>query len=141
LAAGRSNSLIFHVESGSVHNARNLSERLSDCWFSRFVHPPYSPDLTPCDFFLFGHRRKHLKLSGYGPPDLNFCLFILLSECRWTSGTSGWVFECDCLIGIKPELNFRPLSDTDVHDIINSNLRYRWSCNCCKFERFSISVN
>jgi hypothetical protein len=26
-------------------------------------HPPYSPDLTPCDFFLFS--KKKLKLKGY----------------------------------------------------------------------------
>jgi hypothetical protein len=25
-------------------------------------HPPYSPDLAPCDFFLF--TKKELKLKG-----------------------------------------------------------------------------
>jgi hypothetical protein len=24
-------------------------------------HPPYSPDLVPCDFFLFPLIKKHLK--------------------------------------------------------------------------------
>jgi hypothetical protein len=27
-----------------------------------FHHPPYSPDLAPCDFFLF--PKKKLKLKG-----------------------------------------------------------------------------
>jgi hypothetical protein len=24
-------------------------------------HPVYSPDLSPCDFWLFGHAKKQLK--------------------------------------------------------------------------------
>ena len=28
-------------------------------------HPPYSPDLSPCDFFLFSRIKKHLKGHRY----------------------------------------------------------------------------
>jgi hypothetical protein len=24
-------------------------------------HPPYSPDLVPCDFFLFPHMKRQMK--------------------------------------------------------------------------------
>jgi histone-lysine N-methyltransferase SETMAR len=28
-------------------------------------HPPYSPDLTPCDFFLFGYVKHVLEGSEF----------------------------------------------------------------------------
>ena len=31
-------------------------------------HPPYSPDLSPCDFFLFPHVKKHLPGTCYDSP-------------------------------------------------------------------------
>ena len=30
--------------------------------------PPYSPDLAPCDFFLFPHVKKQLRGTGYDSP-------------------------------------------------------------------------
>jgi len=29
-------------------------------------HPPYSPDLAPCDFFLFPKLKTHLKGYHFG---------------------------------------------------------------------------
>jgi len=29
-------------------------------------HPPNSPDLAPCDFFLFPKLKTHLKLKHFG---------------------------------------------------------------------------
>ena len=31
-------------------------------------HPPYSPDLAPCDFFLFPHVKKQLRGTRYDSP-------------------------------------------------------------------------
>ena len=31
--------------------------------------PPYSPDLSPCDFFLFPHLKNHLKGRNFGTLD------------------------------------------------------------------------
>jgi transposase len=31
--------------------------------------PPYSPDLSPCDFFLFPRLKNHLKESHFGTLD------------------------------------------------------------------------
>ena len=31
-----------------------------------FPHPPYSPDLAPCDFFLFPKLKTHLKEHHFG---------------------------------------------------------------------------
>jgi hypothetical protein len=41
-------------------------------------HPPYSPDLAPCDFFLFGYGKGKLVGKQYETPD------DLVSEVRNT---------------------------------------------------------
>jgi hypothetical protein len=28
-------------------------------------HPPYSPDLAPCDFFLFPHMKRQMKRKRF----------------------------------------------------------------------------
>ena len=30
------------------------------------THPPYSPDLAPCDFFLFPRLKKNMKGKRFG---------------------------------------------------------------------------
>jgi hypothetical protein len=32
-------------------------------------HPPYSPDLAPCDFFLFGYIKEMLKDQSFETQD------------------------------------------------------------------------
>jgi cbb3-type cytochrome oxidase subunit 1 len=44
-------------------------------------HPPYSPDLAPSDFFLFGYVKG--KLMGYGaetPSELFVHIRVILAE-------------------------------------------------------------
>jgi hypothetical protein len=44
-------------------------------------HPPYSPDLAPSDFFLFGHVKG--KLMGYRvetPSEILVCIRVILAE-------------------------------------------------------------
>jgi hypothetical protein len=44
-------------------------------------HPPYSPDLAPSDFFLFGYLKR--KLMGYhteSPSELLIQIRVILSE-------------------------------------------------------------
>ena len=31
--------------------------------------PPYSPDLAPSDFYLFGHQKKHLREKIFADKD------------------------------------------------------------------------
>jgi len=37
--------------------------------FLWFLSPPYSPDLSPCDFFLFPQLKNHLKGRHFGTLD------------------------------------------------------------------------
>jgi hypothetical protein len=51
---GRVTHLTPHSDNAPVHNAKRASERLTKYELLRLTHPPDSPDLSPCDFFLFG---------------------------------------------------------------------------------------
>ncbi|UYV71091.1 CLCN3 [Cordylochernes scorpioides] len=59
----RSKSWILHHDNAPAHTALKISEFLQDHSTSVFPQPPYSPDLAPCDFFLFGKLKKKVKGS------------------------------------------------------------------------------
>jgi len=37
--------------------------------FEQLSHPPYSPDLTPSDFYLFRHLKQHLRGTRFFDDD------------------------------------------------------------------------
>ncbi|UYV76850.1 hypothetical protein LAZ67_14002195, partial [Cordylochernes scorpioides] len=57
----RSKSWILHHDNTPAETALKISKFLQDHSTSVFPQPPYSPDLAPCDFFLFGKLKKKLK--------------------------------------------------------------------------------
>ncbi|UYV67099.1 hypothetical protein LAZ67_4003889 [Cordylochernes scorpioides] len=59
----RSKSWILHHDNAPAHTALKISMFLQDHSTSVFTQPPYSPDLAPCDFFLFGKLKKKVKGS------------------------------------------------------------------------------
>jgi len=40
---------------------RHVQAAIAECGFHEMNHPPYSPDLALCDYFLFRHLKKHLQ--------------------------------------------------------------------------------
>jgi transposase len=36
-------------------------EKIEELGFIMLPQPPYSPDLAPCDFFVFGYLKQHLE--------------------------------------------------------------------------------
>ncbi|UYV66476.1 hypothetical protein LAZ67_4001822 [Cordylochernes scorpioides] len=54
----RSKSWILHHDNAPAHKALKISKFLQDHSTTVFPQPPYSPDLAPCDFFLFGKLKK-----------------------------------------------------------------------------------
>jgi transposase len=43
------------------YNGAKITEKLEKRHLSRAAHRPYSPDLSPCDFSLFGILKKRMK--------------------------------------------------------------------------------
>jgi hypothetical protein len=43
------------------HNGRKGTDELGNLKLDCVTHPPYSPDLSPCDFWLFGMLKQNIK--------------------------------------------------------------------------------
>jgi len=50
------------------NRVRRVCCEIADKWFlhTMLPHPPYSPDLAPCDFFLFSKLKTHIKGHHFG---------------------------------------------------------------------------
>ena len=53
----------FHHDKAPVHNSNILTDYLTKMGIKTVLHSPYSPDLFPCDFWLFPKLKE--KLRGY----------------------------------------------------------------------------
>ena len=54
--------LIIHHDNALVHRSFKISQFLAKNNMTVIPHPPYSPDLAPCDFFLF--PKLKLRMEG-----------------------------------------------------------------------------
>jgi hypothetical protein len=52
---------ILHHDYAPVHDALRVREFLAKKAITEMDRPPYSPDLAPCDFWLFSKLRNALK--------------------------------------------------------------------------------
>jgi len=60
---------MLHHDNAPCHTAISLNEFLAKKGISVVPQPPYSPDLSPCDFFLFPKLKFHLKGHHFGNLD------------------------------------------------------------------------
>ena len=58
-----------------------VADRFKELGLKRLDSPPYSPDLAPSDFFLFGYLKR--KIEGYELNDENQ-LFEKVSETLYS---------------------------------------------------------
>ncbi|VVC44823.1 Hypothetical protein CINCED_3A022962 [Cinara cedri] len=57
----KNNSWILHQDNAPAHNALSVKQYLAGKRTPVLEHAPYSPDLAPCDFFLFPKIKSALK--------------------------------------------------------------------------------
>jgi transposase len=55
--------LIVHADNARPHTAKVSTQFLAENRMKPAPHPPYSPDLAPCDFYLFGYVKQ--RLAGF----------------------------------------------------------------------------
>ena len=60
---------MLHHDNAPCHTAISVNECLSKKVISLVPQPPYSPDVSPCDFFLFPKLKFHLKSRHFGTVD------------------------------------------------------------------------
>ena len=51
----------FHKNNAPVHNSILVTDYLTKTGIKTVPQPPYSPDLAPCDFWLFPKLKEKLK--------------------------------------------------------------------------------
>ena len=56
-------NLILHFDNARPHIAKSTTEKIDELHWERLEQPPYSPDISPCDFFLFGYVKS--KFPSY----------------------------------------------------------------------------
>ncbi len=66
-AAGERSFFLLH-DNASPHTADDTVELLQQSGIPLLDHPPYSPDLAPCDYFLFPRLKN--DLSGHRFPNI-----------------------------------------------------------------------
>jgi transposase len=54
-------SFPVHMDNSMCHNSAKITEKLEKRHIARAPHPPYSPDLSLCDFWLFMTLKQKMK--------------------------------------------------------------------------------
>lgn len=54
-------NVFLHWDNARIHTTKKVDEYLKKHKIRKIPHPPYSPDISPCDFFLFGFLKKKLE--------------------------------------------------------------------------------
>jgi hypothetical protein len=49
------------MDNSACHNSHKITDKLTAADIARVLHPLYSPDLSPCDFWLFRFLKKSMK--------------------------------------------------------------------------------
>ena len=60
---------MLHHNNAPCYTAISVNEFLAKKGTSVVPQPPYSPDLSPCDFFLFPKLKFHLNGCHFGTVD------------------------------------------------------------------------
>ena len=55
----------FHQDNAPVHKSILVTDYLTQMGIKMVPHPPYSPDLAPCDFWLFPKLKENLRGNRY----------------------------------------------------------------------------
>lgn len=57
--------VLFHHDNARPHTARQTLGKLNELGWELMPHPPYSPDIAPCDYHLFRGLQSHMSNKNY----------------------------------------------------------------------------
>ena len=97
----------FHHDNAPAHTAGRTKEFLRQSGLEMIEHPPYSPDLAPCDFWLFPNLKRHLKGRRFESESELIAAFLEAVECIPVSSYSKlfdmWLHRCQRCIDANGE--------------------------------------
>jgi transposase len=56
------------MDNSPVHKSRGVTEKIASLRLALAPNLPYSPDLAPSDFFLFGYLKEKMVEIDFGSP-------------------------------------------------------------------------
>jgi hypothetical protein len=77
----------MHIGTATVHNCLLSLQKTEEMRFTRLAQPPYSLDLAPCGFFLFGYLKK--ELHGKNFRSQNEVIFVVRAFWPRSSSKAG----------------------------------------------------
>ncbi|KAI6646834.1 Transposase [Oopsacas minuta] len=97
----------FHHDNAPVHIARKTKDYIKQSGLELIYHAPYSPDLAPCDFWLFPIIKHHLKGRRFdSETELSAAFFDaidLIPESRYSRLFDMWLERCQRCIDANGE--------------------------------------
>ena len=103
----------FHQDNAPVHNSILVTDYLTQMGIKTVPHPPYSPDLAPCDFWLLPKLKENLRGNRYSTiEDMKEAVTRVLNTLTqedfqgafqkfWNGTTSAFMSEEDTLKGTR----------------------------------------
>lgn len=61
--------MILHFDNAKPHTSRKVLEYLESHDMEKAPQPPFSPDIAPSDFFLFGYMKQLLEGRSFESPE------------------------------------------------------------------------
>jgi histone-lysine N-methyltransferase SETMAR len=71
----RTTAAHLHVDNAKRHTSKMSIEKIEELGFILVSQPPYSPDLTPSDFFLLARLKHHLEGKHFTREDQGIAAF------------------------------------------------------------------
>lgn len=100
--------VIFHQDNAPSHRASSTQTTIQQLGFEVLDHPPYSPDLSPCDFFLFPLVKNYLRGTHF--EDMNHlstavqvAIHSIQPDTYRKCFVESWVNRCRKCISFKGE--------------------------------------
>jgi transposase len=75
--------LVLHMDNAILHRAKLKKSCFKTLRIREADHPPYSPDLTPSDFYLFGKLKGQMAGSEFESTEDLFATIRQLTNAIW----------------------------------------------------------
>ena len=84
----KNNSFLLQHNNARSHTSLKTVEHTANFSWTVLRHPPYSPDLAPSDFYLFGPIKE--VLCGHNSPSNDTTTAVVK---QWVTSTGADIFE------------------------------------------------
>lgn len=84
--------IILLQDNAGPHRKKEVLEAMESWGWEVLAHPPYSPDLSPCDFFLFPRVKESLRGVRFEDADAINRAFRNSLQQQGNRGTEGGIF-------------------------------------------------